>query len=136
MALIVGAIVLLDKKGVAIPRSMSFFEFSILVLAAFRITRLVVYDSIFDFTRNCFLDKRGKKYKKGPLLCISELLGCPWCAGVWIALFVMFTYLYYPKIWFFFLFLAIAGLSTFIQLLINLIGWHAEGKKRQVMRMK
>jgi len=48
---------------------------------------------------------------------------------MWIAFFVSFFYFLTPYAWFPIFFLAIAGVSSFIQLTINLIGWRAEKTK-------
>lgn len=146
LALTIVALTLLYQKY---PRfdlnDITFFEFLILGLATFRLTRLFVYDSIMRFFRDFFtaktvkIDKRSKVCtvtRDKPLRCpqrkIYELLACPWCTGVWISLFTVAVYYLFPLTWPFFLLLAVAGLSTFIQLVANLTGWHAEGKKLDV----
>jgi hypothetical protein len=127
--------------------SITVFEFIILVLAAFRITRLLVYDSIALFIRDLFFDKKKtwnekaglytvirEKPKKGIKRKIAELLCCPWCTGVWITLPVVFFFYLHPASFYVFVFLAVAGVATFVQLAANLIGWNAEDKKICVER--
>ena len=133
-------------KG-SLPTSIPIFDFFILILASFRLTRLFVYDSIAQFVRDVFIDKSStwdskkeqnivsrNKPKKGIKRKFYELFACPWCFGVWITFVVVFFYFVTPVAWFILLALAIAGVSTLIQLLANLIGWHAEGKKLAVQR--
>jgi hypothetical protein len=57
---------------------------------------------------------------------MHDLLGCPWCVGLWSGLIVAFFYFMYPWAWFIVLFLAISGLGSLFQLFANLIGWRAE----------
>lgn len=52
-------------------------------LAAFRLTRLIVDDTILDTPRAAVLDRLdagGPAARK-----IAEGLGCYWCAGMWVA---------------------------------------------------
>lgn len=112
-----------------LPRSIPLFDLTLVILATFRLTRMVVYDSIFEFFRLWFKNK-----EKGTFLgTLDALIHCPWCMGLWFALFVVFFYFYTPAAWFFILFLAVAGVASVIQILSNLIGWNAEHKKREVL---
>lgn len=126
-----------------LPTSISFFDLALITLATFRLIRLVTKDKVFQFFRDFFLEKNvvegatellviRQKPLSGPQRTISELLACPWCIGVWIALGVTFFYYYSPFAWFPILILAIAGVASFIQILINEIGWKAEYYKREV----
>ena len=120
----------------------SVFEFVILTLAVFRLQRLFVYDSVSQFIRDIFLetkevldDKEGviyvirSKYKTGVKRLFADLLSCPWCVGMWCAVFAVIVYFMYPVTWPLWLLMAIAGLSSFIQILANYVGWKAEGSK-------
>jgi hypothetical protein len=142
--LIVGAAFhLLDRYelGVRSIRDVTPFEFFILVLAVFRLTRLVVYDTVSQFVRDLFLDtttveENGvvyvdrKKPARGFRRLVADLLSCPWCVGMWASTFSVVIYFLVPITWPFWLLLAVAGGSTLIQLTVNLIGWRAEyGKK-------
>lgn len=118
-------------------------DFFILVLASFRLIRLFSYDKITQFARDFFLDivetstTKGEKIISkikptiGPRRTILELLDCPWCTGVWLAIFVVFFYFYTPYAKFPLLVLAIAGLATVFQLSTNAIGWTAENLKQK-----
>ncbi len=128
-----------------LPDSISLFDLALVSLAAFRLTRLFVYDKITQFVRDWFLVKRVEKadgelliirspHRSGPLRTISELLGCPWCFGVWAALVVLFFYALTPLAWFPILLLAVAGVGSFLQILANMIGWRAERLKQKTER--
>lgn len=123
------------------PTSIPLFDFVLLSLAAFRITRLVVYDKIARWFRELFSDTKEyteggmvfvevKPYGVGVRHTIHDLLQCPWCIGVWSALIVAFFYFVFPWAWFVILFLAVAGVSSLVQVSANLIGWRAENLKR------
>jgi len=122
--------------------SVTVFDMLILILAIFRLTRLLVYDNIALFIRELFLDTTKKwnsksglydvtreKPKQGVRRKLAELFACPWCTGVWVSLFAMFFYYYSPTSMYVFILLAAAGASSFIQLSANLVGWNAENKK-------
>lgn len=124
------------------PTSIPVFDFVLLVLAAFRITRLIVYDKIARWFRELFADTREheeggvifvevKPYGVGVRHTIHDLLQCPWCIGIWSALIVSFFYFIFPWAWFVILFLAVAGVSSLVQVSANLIGWRAENLKME-----
>ena len=94
----------------------SFFEFLIISVATFRLARLLTYDKIMFFLRDFFDKKRGIRRT------IHELLTCPWCTGIWAALFVITLYLLVPLGNIFILIIAIAGVGSFIQSLANMMG--------------
>ncbi len=126
--------------------NMSSVDFFILALASFRLTRLIIYDKITQFIRDFFLDVEEKtkvgdvviktKPKMGPRRTIADLLDCPWCTGIWFALFVSFFFFYSPYAYFPILVLAIAGLGTMFQLSTSAIGWKAEGLKIKTQKEK
>jgi hypothetical protein len=95
---------------------LSVFRFFILGLAIFRFTWLIVYDLVMNFARDFF-----KKFKSGMGYTISQLLGCPWCVGMWMSLIVLTLYVINPVTWFFILVAALAGLGTALDILIRFI---------------
>ena len=127
-----------------LPRSVALFDFILVILATFRLTRLFVYDKITQFVRDWFLRKEvlegddgdlmivRQKFVDGPRRTLSDLLSCPWCFGVWAGFVVIFFYYATPFAWFPILVLAVAGVATFLQLLSNMIGWRAEELKAHV----
>jgi hypothetical protein len=128
------------------PTAISVFDFVLLALAAFRITRLIVYDKIARWFRELFADTREfeedgilyveiKPYGVGMRHTIHDLLQCPWCIGVWSGLIVTFFYFVFPWAWVLILFLAVAGASSLFQVIANLIGWKAESLKRTTERL-
>jgi hypothetical protein len=140
--MLVGSAVIFYYMGVDFENRMGPFEFIVISLAVFRMTRLLVYDSITLWVRDMFLIKHCE-WQSVEKLCVikreipkdgfkrkmAELFACPWCIGTWVALGMLFIHYLHPISWWFILGVAIAGLSTFIQIVMNLIGWNAEGKK-------
>lgn len=127
-----------------LPASIPFFDFVLLVLATFRMTRLVVYDRIMKFFHDWFLDDKElitsggdvlflrEKPADGPRRTMADLLSCPWCTGMWFAFAVPFFYFLTPYAWFVILALAIGALASLFQVLANMIGWRAEYLKKEV----
>jgi hypothetical protein len=69
------------------------FTFVILALAAFRITRLITTDTIFDPIR----EKIWNKYPPNRIN-IGYLITCDWCTSIWVAPIVIFSYLLVPSV--------------------------------------
>lgn len=103
----------LDK----LPLSISTFDFFLLAFCIFRLVRLFTYDSITEHIRDYF-----KKFESGPEKEAFDLLDCPWCTGVWIALPVVFFFFLTSLAWYPILILALSGIATFIQITILRIG--------------
>lgn len=58
------------------------FQFGLLTLLAFRITRLLISDTILDVPRGWLTRKvKADSY-------LADLLTCPWCLSVWLTLAV------------------------------------------------
>ena len=129
-----------------LPFSVEFFDFTILTLATFRMVRLFVYDDIFLFLREGLMEKETvvidglqKTFfipSHYPFVrTVYKLAVCPWCMGVWLALCSSYVFYLLPQSYLLFLVLAIAGVATTIQLLVNWIGWNAEHKKIETGRL-
>lgn len=120
--------------------SVPWFDAVMMSFAAFRITRLVVYDKIARWFRELFASRREfqrdgvayveiRPHPTGVRNTVYDLLNCPWCIGVWSALVVVFCYFVFPWAWSIIFFLAVAGAGSLIQVAANGIGWRAESLK-------
>lgn len=82
------------------------FQFIILSFATFRLTRLLAADHIMLWLRDACVNvsettdpETGmlcvvrEKPPKGVRLLFANLLGCPWCIGVWMSFFVLILYI-------------------------------------------
>ena len=105
-------------------------NFVLMALAIFRLVRLFTYDHITAFFRDWFVGHSETSF----LGTVGALLMCPWCTGLWFSFLVVFFAYATPIAWPIILILALASLATFIQIVTNLIGWHAEGKKLEVTK--
>jgi hypothetical protein len=139
LILIFLGVVILDTEARIPLADLTLFDLTLITLASWRLTRLFVYDTITKFIREQFADVVKEidgyvlvKPKKGPRRTLYELFYCPWCFGVWAAATVSFFYLLTPLAVYPVIFLAIAAVASFLQLLANLVGHHAEKAKRDV----
>lgn len=110
--------------------SINFGEIILLSLALFRMTRLAVYDGVTQFFRDWFLKisytESGEvvrdKYSYGFKKSVSDILGCPWCSSVWMALFMIPLFIFFKaEVMVFSLIMVISGLATFLLFLTHLI---------------
>jgi hypothetical protein len=109
------------------------FNFIILGLACFRLTRLIVFDKITEFLRQPFFDEVEEENEDGTVEVyflpkktpikkfIGELLSCYWCTGVWISALVVAGYLLLPMLFVpIILIFAIAGLAAILESIVQL----------------
>ncbi|MFD2369944.1 DUF1360 domain-containing protein [Brevibacillus sp. GCM10020057] len=106
---------------------LSWLDLTILVLASFRLTHLIVFDEITEPLRSPFIaityetDASGQvlrqvQFKGGKFRrWIGRLLSCYWCVGIWAALAIVLMYLYVPAAYPVILLLAIAGAAAVIE---------------------
>ena len=110
---------------------MDFFSLCMLGLAAFRLTRLIVFDTITERLRMIFLEEvtenelegetvyivpRGKGVRKF----IGELISCYWCTGIWVSGFLVAFYALYPMIAIWILaILSVAAVASVIETILQ-----------------
>ncbi|WP_160720805.1 DUF1360 domain-containing protein [Bacillus sp. USDA818B3_A] len=111
--------------------NITFLTLSILSLASFRLTRLLVFDRIFEFVREPFFEEVTEEHdgeieiyyvpkKSGIKKFIGELLSCYWCTGVWSAAFIVGFHYVCPEISRpIILILAVAGFASLIELFVQ-----------------
>lgn len=116
---------LFGLKGIEV-KNISVIEIVLIILATFRMIRLLVYDAITKFIRDYFRRKAHISFFSIAL----SIYTCPWCTGVWLSLFIVDIMYFIPHGDVFVLVLAIAGVSTLIQLLSNIIGLTIKEKKQ------
>ncbi|MDC3417105.1 DUF1360 domain-containing protein [Aquibacillus salsiterrae] len=111
---------------------MTGFEFIVLALATFRLTHLIVFDTITGFLRAPFIEVEEEVWEdgivdeivhvkgKGVRRFIGELISCYWCTGVWSAIIVYISYYFIPTIAYpIIIILALAAVSSIIHVMIN-----------------
>lgn len=110
----------------------SWFEFFVISLASFRLTRLIVFDKITEFIRALFLteeieiNEKGEKEiyyvpRKGLVRkFFGELVSCIWCTGIWSATALYICYMFWPIYATpLIIIFAIAGGATIIEIIIG-----------------
>lgn len=64
---------------------MTWAVFAFAMLAAYRVTRLIVTDTITAPPRDALFAWLGARASKRWASWLLDLLGCPWCTSVWVA---------------------------------------------------
>jgi hypothetical protein len=104
--------------------NISWLHLVILILAAFRLTRLIVNDEITAAIRRPFIlayqEKEGSGDENGGRFAqvrswIGALLSCHWCFGIWSATILVALYAYVPAVFPVFVILAVAGAAAFLE---------------------
>jgi len=110
---------------------LTWYSLVLLILASFRLTRLVVHDKITAFIRRPFIEEiiieeKGvpvtyiKVKGKGLRKFIGELLSCTWCSGIWCTVILVGCLVYFPTIGeFLVLLLAIAGGAGVMETIVS-----------------
>ena len=106
----------------------NWLDLCLLVFASFRLTRLIVYDTITEFLRAPFHDIVEETLEDGSTetyieikgeglkYWIGELLSCHWCTGIWATSFLYAGYILIPHFSMPVIsVLAIAGIASVIQ---------------------
>ena len=122
---------LLRQKGICLE-DISFKEALVIVLASYRMTRILVFEKIFKYLRDVF-KRREDLYLIGTL---SSIITCPWCAGVWVTLLIFVFYYLVPFGVVLVYVLALSGVASMVILLSNLLHMWTEHKQRIHTREK
>jgi hypothetical protein len=99
-----------------------------LILASYRLTRLIVFDQITSFIRRPFLEEQFVDDGSGSIIAkidekggrfhafMRDLLTCYWCVGVWSSIALTIAYLLIPTMIFpVILILAIAAAAGILE---------------------
>jgi hypothetical protein len=132
-AFFTSSVIILEGNPTAALHTLTPFEFVILSLATFRLTRLFVHDKITAFFREQFYDakklKTGivlEKPKSGARRTLADLMSCQWCFSMWAGAIIIFSYELTPYAWYPILVLALSGVSSFFQCVATYIGSKAD----------
>lgn len=116
---------LLKRKGIDI-RAITLKEAVVIVLASYRMTRILVFEKIFKYLRD-ELRHRQKMFFVGTL---HSIVTCPWCLGVWVTLLIIVFYHLVPYGDLLVYVLALAGVASLVILLSNLLHMWTEERQR------
>ena len=122
---------LLEKKGIDIE-DITIKEAIVIILASYRMTRILVFEKIFKYFRDV-LKKRESLYLIGTL---SSIITCPWCAGVWVTLTIVVFYYLVPYGVVLTYVLALAGIASIVILYSNMMHMKTEHKQRIHQKQK
>lgn len=109
--------------------NLSWMTLILLILAVYRLTRLIVFDQITSFLRRPFLEEVFTEDENGRIVALvrekggrfhtfmRNLLSCYWCVGIWCSIAVVAIYITIPPFISFpaLLILALAGASGIIE---------------------
>ena len=113
-ALLITAGYLIEKRGIDITQT-SVKDLIIIMLASYRLTRIVVFEKIFKF----FRDFVKSQEKFALLTTLRFIITCPWCMGVWMSLIVVLLFFVVPYGKIIVYIMAISGVASFIVMLAN-----------------
>ena len=117
----------LIERGIAIE-DIRLFDLLLICIATYRMTRLLVYDRLFKLFRDIIRSFEGTGIGDS----VKAIVTCPWCAGVWISLFNVAIFFIVPYGKLFIYVMAVAGVATFFQLGVNIMGMVAEEKQMDI----
>ncbi len=111
---------------------LEWFDFVLLILASFRVTRLIVFDTITQFIRKPFHEMVEETLPDGTPTSyfqpkgtgmrkfIGELLSCFWCTGFWCSLLLVGGYFLYPVfVYPIIIIFAVAGAAAFLETIVG-----------------
>ena len=107
-------------------------DIALMTLATYRLTRLLVFDSIFKIFRD-FIKSRARYLV---FYVVREIITCPWCAGVWAALIIVSIYYLVPFGQILIILFAISGVASFIVILVNCLGLTTEEKQHRIKEIR
>jgi len=134
LALATMGIIILESEAHLLYTDLDLLDIVLMALAAQRLIRLFVYDTMTKFFREQFYDakvtKAGKvtlyKPATGPRRTLCDLMSCPWCFGMWASSTVVFFYMLTPLAYIPVLILAVSTIATMLQNFSRFLYTHSE----------
>lgn len=120
------SIFLLQQTGFTMDK-ITIMDLVIITLATFRIIRMLMYEKIFSIIRY-FINSNGDKlfYRS-----VGNLVKCPWCTGVWAALFTFVLHYLIPFGYFLNYFFAISGVASVMVVAVNILNYKSDILKKE-----
>lgn len=91
LIIFIASIFLYEYKNLAIA-DISIIDAVLLILATYRISRMIVYEKVFSYFSYLIRVRSGSSIFNS----INNLITCPWCTSVWIALIFFDIYYMVP----------------------------------------
>jgi hypothetical protein len=114
LVLFIASIFLFEYKDLSIA-DISIIDAVLLIFATYRISRMIVYEKVFGYFRYLIRVRSGNSFFNS----INNLITCPWCTSVWIALFFFDIYYMVPYGNYFIYLMVISALASPLILLSN-----------------
>jgi len=105
---------LIENRGIDITKT-SGRDLLFIILATYRLTRIVVFEKIFKFFRDFV--KTGHRFFF--LTTLRFIITCPWCMGVWMSLIVVLLFFLIPYGKFIVYIMAVSGVASFMIMMAN-----------------
>lgn len=125
LALGIMALIILDSEARMPYDELDWFNFTLLALATWRLTRLMTHDKITAFVREQLYDikKTGRQVvleqpKLGPRRVLIDLWSCPYCMSLWTGSVLFFVYLLSEHMAFVVWVLALSAVASALQILL------------------
>ena len=125
--------IILETESRLVLTDLQLVDYTLIVLASWRLSRLLVDDSVTKWLREQFWDlkKVGRghtlvKPKTGPRRTLADLFSCTWCMGVWTTTIVSFFYLLTPYALYPVIILALAAVVSSLHIAIRYLGYMAK----------
>jgi len=115
------SIYLLQQTGFKIEE-VTILDLVIITLATFRVIRMLMYEKVFGIIRY-LINSRGDKLFFNSL---GNLVKCPWCTGVWAALFAFDLHYLIPYGLYLNYLLAIAGVASVLVVAVNNMNYKSD----------
>lgn len=119
LALLVGGILILEEYAYISFTELTWFEYLLMALATWRVTRLLGKDHVTSFLREQFYNEKKsgrsvvlEKPERGPRRILADLFGCPWCLSLWSAFVVSFFFLLHEIFFYPILILALSAVAA------------------------
>ena len=110
----IASIFLFELRDLSIV-DISIFDAVLLILATFRISRMIVYEKVFSYFRYLVRIRSGNSLFNS----INNLITCPWCTSVWMGLFLFDLYYMVPYGRYFIYIMVISSIASPLILLSN-----------------
>lgn len=115
------SVLLLQENNFEIAE-VSILDLVILTLATFRLIRLLMYEKVLGIIRHFIHSRADRLFFKS----LGNLVKCPWCTGVWTALFVFDFHYLVPYGLYLNYILAIAGVASVLVVAVNNLNYRSD----------
>jgi hypothetical protein len=110
----IASVFLFELRDLSIV-DISIFDTILLILATYRISRMIVYEKVFSYFRYLVRIRSGNSIINS----INNLITCPWCTSVWMGLLLFDLFYMVPYGRYFVYIMVISSIASPLILLCN-----------------